>query len=87
MLSMIDGGNKTKRAAQPGSIGLSKTTSAFGIAGEFVSECVVFMCAHVCVCVCVCVHMCVCVCVCVRALVCMNVCVCVYIMYVCVCIY
>ncbi|KAK7108164.1 polyphosphoinositide phosphatase-like isoform X2 [Littorina saxatilis] len=32
VLSMIDGGNKTKRAAQ-GSAGLSKTTSAFGIAG------------------------------------------------------
>ena len=32
MLSMIDGGNKTRRAAQ-GSVGLSKTTSAFGIAG------------------------------------------------------
>ncbi|XP_076466433.1 polyphosphoinositide phosphatase-like isoform X2 [Babylonia areolata] len=32
VLSMIDGGNKSKRAAQ-GSVGLSKTTSAFGIAG------------------------------------------------------
>ncbi|KAK7474795.1 hypothetical protein BaRGS_00033976 [Batillaria attramentaria] len=32
VLSMIDGGNKSKRAAQ-GSSGLSKTTSAFGIAG------------------------------------------------------
>ncbi|XP_025098137.1 polyphosphoinositide phosphatase-like isoform X3 [Pomacea canaliculata] len=32
VLSMIDGGNKSKRAAQ-GAAGLSKTTSAFGIAG------------------------------------------------------
>lgn len=30
---MIDGGNKSKRAAQ-GAAGLSKTTSAFGIAGK-----------------------------------------------------
>ena len=75
VLSMIDGGNKTKRAAQPGSIGLSKTTSAFGIAGEFVSECVV--------CVCVRMHMCLYVCVCVSALACMNVCLCVR---VCVCV-
>ena len=84
MLSMIDGGNKTKRAAQPGSIGLSKTTSAFGIAGEFVSECVVFMCAHVCVCVRMCAH--VCVCVCVRARTCVHECVCLCIYYVCVCV-
>ena len=55
MLSMIDGGNKTKRAAQPGSIGLSKTTSAFGIAGEFVSKCVVCVCVHMHMCLYVCV--------------------------------
>ena len=72
VLSMIDGGNKTKRAAQPGSIGLSKTTSAFGIAGEFVSECAACMCAHahVFVCMCAWVHLhawivCGCACVCV----------------------
>ena len=74
VLSMIDGGNKTKRAAQPGSIGLSKTTSAFGIAGEFVSKCVV----------CVCVHMHMCLYVCVRECTCMHECVYVF-MWLCVC--
>jgi len=42
-----------------------------------------YVCVHVCVCVCTCVYMCVCVCVCVY--VCVCVCTCVYLcVYVCV---